>query len=127
MTYYSDLTEYSYLASDAVPGGINVGWLDSEHSFPTGSVKPQVMEALLKRCAKGEGGTRGWHACPFCSNSPMGLRVSYIGREYTLGSAEIRVPSGNGTIYVAPNLIIHYIREHGYRPPDEFIRALLTE
>jgi hypothetical protein len=57
----------------------------------------------------------------------MGLRVSYIGREYTLGSAEIRVPSGNGTIYVAPNLIIHYIREHGYRPPDEFIRALLTE
>jgi hypothetical protein len=43
-----------------------------------------------------------------------------------LGSAEIRVFSNEGRIYAAPNLLFHYVCEHHYRPPKEFVQALRT-
>ena len=45
--------------------------------------------------------------------------------ELWLGSAEIRVFSNEGVTYAAPNLIYHYIVDHHYLPPEEFIRAVL--
>jgi hypothetical protein len=27
-------------------------------------------------------------------------------------------------VYISPVLILHYILDHGYRPPDEFIEAV---
>jgi hypothetical protein len=41
-----------------------------------------------------------------------------------MGIYNLWVP-GNDVIYVAPELILHYIQEHRYRPPDEFISAVL--
>ena len=32
-----------------------------------------------------------------------------------------------GRVYAAPTLIWHYVTEHGYRPPDEFIDAVLAD
>jgi hypothetical protein len=46
--------------------------------------------------------------------------------ELTIGSAEMRVFGEHGAIYAAPTLIYHYVLEHQYKPPDEFVRALLT-
>ena len=43
----------------------------------------------------------------------------------TLGSAEIRVLGGGGKVYAAPNLIYHYVAKHKYRPPEEFIEAVM--
>ena len=31
---------------------------------------------------------------------------------------------GKDVIYVAPELIVHYIEAHAYRPPDEFCKAV---
>jgi len=42
-----------------------------------------------------------------------------------LGSAEIRVISGQGQLYAAPNLIYHYVVSHNYSPPPEFVLAVL--
>jgi hypothetical protein len=44
----------------------------------------------------------------------------------SLGSAEIRVPGSGGRIYAAPDLIYHYVEAHGYRPPDEFVEAVMA-
>lgn len=41
-----------------------------------------------------------------------------------LGSGEIRVFNSAGDVFAAPNLIYHYILQHHYRPPDEFLRAV---
>jgi hypothetical protein len=41
------------------------------------------------------------------------------------GNGEIRVWSGDGVIYVAPVLILHYVKVHGYRPPQSFVDAVL--
>ena len=42
-----------------------------------------------------------------------------------LGSASIEVMAG-GRGWVAPNLVLHYVAEHGYLPPDEVVAALST-
>jgi hypothetical protein len=32
---------------------------------------------------------------------------------------------GESARFAAPTMIIHYVEEHGYRPPGEFIDAVL--
>lgn len=41
-----------------------------------------------------------------------------------LGSAEIEVEDDHGKIYVAPDLLYHYITGHHYLPPRQFIEAV---
>jgi hypothetical protein len=41
-----------------------------------------------------------------------------------MGFKNVFVP-GDAKIYVAPELILHYIDRHGYAPPGEFQQAVL--
>ncbi|WP_444843366.1 DUF7919 family protein [Enhygromyxa salina] len=45
--------------------------------------------------------------------------------ELKLGSGQIRVLHG-ATWYASPNLIVHYVAEHEYRPPDVFLDAVFN-
>jgi hypothetical protein len=47
------------------------------------------------------------------------------GEHMMLGADNIFVPHGD-VMYVAPTLILHYVEIHGYRPPEEFLRALAS-
>lgn len=40
-----------------------------------------------------------------------------------VGNGEIRVGS-DGITYAAPVLIVHYIKDHGYLPPAQFLEAI---
>ena len=31
---------------------------------------------------------------------------------------------GKGVVYAAPELIAHYVEDHGYLPPPEFVEAV---
>ncbi len=55
----------------------------------------------------------------------MGFKNVWIpaGWRVLVGSGGVRVL--RPLVYVAPELIVHYIEAHGYRPPDEFIQAVL--
>ncbi len=44
--------------------------------------------------------------------------------EFIVGGAEIRVTGSAGVTFAAPDMIIHYVTDHGYRPPDEFLDDL---
>jgi hypothetical protein len=46
------------------------------------------------------------------------------GQVKLIGSAEIR--AFGDVIYAAPTLIYHYVLVHHYKPPSDFVRALLT-
>ncbi|WP_405683310.1 hypothetical protein [Streptomyces sp. NBC_00057] len=61
-----------------------------------------------------------------CSLLPTEAHASRpaMDTEVWLGSAEIRVRGADGTLCTAPNLVIHYITEHQYCPPEEFCRAV---
>ena len=123
--YYPDLTTYCYLKRESAPNVLNVGWLDRQHPFPKNKASEALLDALFESCFHTVNGTRGYQECQFCSAPSFGLEVSRKGRKMKLGSAEIRVSGKGGRVYAAPNLIYHYVAEHDYEPPKEFIDALL--
>jgi hypothetical protein len=128
MTYYADLTPYSYLcdrvrAPDAPSPGpreLNVGWLDSGVPHSRGAPPADLAETLqrMRRTHRARQ-TRGFHLCPWCA---PGLARPLD--DCPRGSAEIRVP-GDGVVYAAPELVAHYVEAHEYLPPAEFVRAVL--
>jgi len=124
VTYYTDLTDYSYHAGVFHrPGTKNIGWLGLDHRFEKIEPTDETLRRLWSFCKISVAQTRGIHECEFCSSN-----ASYIaerdGDRILLGSSEIRVFSKTGVIYAAPTLIYHYMAVHKYKPPDEFLRAL---
>jgi hypothetical protein len=125
MTYYRDLTRYAYDPHDASGQEmLNVGWLAPGHGHRTGIVDERVVDALRVLGLGYDNQMRGVHPCGFCDTGrPVVLGGPALDTEVWLGSAEIRVRGADGTLYTAPNLVIHYITEHRYCPPEEFCRA----
>lgn len=124
MSHYADLSEYCYHDGRYyAPGTVNIGWLDAGHEFERCTPTDEVLNRLWEFCKVSVAQMRGGHACEFCSE-----RSDYPqwgGERLLLGTSEIRVFSRAGAIYAAPTLIFHYMRDHSYRPPDEFVRALI--
>ena len=74
---------------------------------------------------------RGFHACAWCAPGEDAATWLQVKPDYgpdascaSIGNGEIRV-RGEGLVYAAPALIYHYVVDHNYRPPDEFIAAVL--
>jgi hypothetical protein len=109
MAYFRDLSPYAYGHAHH-PGVVHVGWLDGIHSFPKGAVDSRLLEKikLLSR-------EPGLVIDPNCA------WARWVDQRSSNG--EIRVRSGNVT-FAAPVLIAHYIEEHAYLPPGEFLKAV---
>ena len=149
MAYFPDLSSYGY-GNAVQPGVVHVGWLDGIHDYPKGIV-PRHLIAKMKLMAKAPVELyRGLHICELCEepeevrrdryqmlaaqtaanakneNRPMRDFMSHLWEEWRKSrssNGEIRIRNGD-TVYAAPILIVHYIEEHGYLPPSEFLRAL---
>lgn len=108
MPYFVDLSPYP-----GINEGINVaiGWLSLKHDFQKGQVSKEVIVRLQAFCKEPAYVTFGYHKCEFCNN--------------VIGSGEI-VVVGKDKLYFSPTLIVHYIQEHNYLPPEEFIEAVLN-
>lgn len=127
MTYYPDLAIYDYDYHEP-PGGLTIGWLEREHDYEIGEPDDEFMAHLLDLGAFLDHRARGFHHCTLCDVFTEPEAASpRTGKEYLLGHAEIRATSSDGVLYVAPNLIIHYIQEHLYMPPPEFVEAVSAE
>jgi hypothetical protein len=123
--YFPDLSPYRYIARTSGPNVLNVGWLDVEHEFSKREASEDLLDALFEKICPPVNITRGFHHCPFCNQSSFGVIVTRKGVSATLGSAEVWVEAKDGKIYAAPDMIYHYVAEHAYCPPQEFIDALL--
>lgn len=121
--YFPDLTAYAYETGRPVSRVRTVGWLDSQHAFPTGSVAPEIVDMLRRlRLSQKVRQMRGFHVCEVCG-------VEWIRRDdplVILGSAEIWIPDGAANYFAAPDLIIHYIEDHNYLPPSAFLAAVAS-
>ncbi|MFK3978809.1 HEAT repeat domain-containing protein [Micromonospora sp. NPDC050397] len=111
---FIDLSPYEYRAFP-IPMR-SVGWLGRKYGLQ-GSRGPHVKSADLKRlkaASRRLGAiTLGTHECEFCSDGPA-----------FEGNGEYRYYMPNGDAYSAPMMILHYVEEHGYRPPDVFLDCL---
>ena len=131
MTYFPDLTPYSYLPTDPREAWShlplrNVGWLDAEHPFPTGECPDGLVAALTRLARVRVQQTRGRHHCELClralgADAYDAVRLGLVAR----GSAEFRV-RGDGVVYAVPELMVHYVTAHAYLPPAEFRAAALA-
>jgi hypothetical protein len=116
MSFFSDMATTSMAASgDHVRA---IGWLHPDHSYAKGNVSPEFLTRLkqfaAQCCESAEalffGASGGIHTCEFCGKAHC--------------AAEFGVPN-DGLLFVAPQLVVHYIEQHAYCPPAEFVAAVL--
>jgi len=111
-----------------LPAGLKlraVGWLDGQ-DFSQGPVSAECIQALADAYPRTliSDGYRGIHACSECDRSDVRVRIS--GRTIRLvGHGHYLVKMGN-IVYMAPALLLHYIRAHKYQPPKEFTDACIA-
>jgi len=126
MTYIPDLTVYNYRPFQKEPSDtklLAVGWLDSSVTYRRGNIADRscLLRKLKRLAATPMNLTRGFHYCQFCENSS----TDAAGDKRRRGNGEIRINGENGKVYASPVLICHYIEAHDYRPPDEFLEAVM--
>jgi len=119
--YWADLAPYRSEEYAAI-GTKAIGWLSAEYPFNQGETSPDFKDTLRLFCSQPIMRMRGFHACELCPSSSHDMRQE---DGLWLGDAEIRV-FYQEQIYAAPDLIYHYVLKHNYRPPDEFINAVLN-
>ena len=89
---------------------IAVGWLGSK--VPTSGEVPGALRDALRHACNTRGtdfGELGSHVCQVCE--------AHEDRAEFIIAVEDRV-------YVLPRMVLHYVDEHGYRPPDVFLEDL---
>jgi hypothetical protein len=117
MTWFPDLGTESMMARG--PNIRAVGWLSSSKPFPKGTSSAPFVAKLRERCAN-------WGTCRRV------LNWSAAGGRHTCEMCDAHHASGNlgipasGLLYVAPEMIAHYVEAHDYLPPQEFIDAMLA-
>ncbi|NJP46846.1 DUF7919 family protein [Actinacidiphila epipremni] len=132
MAIYSDLSAYVY-AEETVPSGVralNVGWLGEGADFPQGEVPEGFLDAFLSLARDHPSARmRGWHACTLPHGEdalPYPFRAQAGDTGIALGSAEVRVLSASGDVLIAPDLAYHYVKDHRYLPPGEFVEGVMA-
>lgn len=127
--YFQDLSAYRYYLQSNLSQVLNVGWIDSGHSFGLGEAAPQFVRKLAALIAEKHPDVdvhvnrlQGIHACNLCGEQRIPLE-DYRGRQHFLGMSEIWIPA-DGLWYAAPSMVLHYIETHRYLPPSGFVEAV---
>lgn len=129
--YFEDLSIYRYHVAKPMINVFNVGWLNSCYKYEVGSLDQNVFDKIIDVFLSdgpfnAEVGLirGGAHECEICGEKPYAINRN--GREKVLGASEIWVPNGNNEYYASPSMIIHYISAHGYKPPREYVDAIIA-
>jgi hypothetical protein len=89
------------------------------------------VDRLVELCGNPVNLTRGFHHCNLCplpaeGQFPEPVTVATPDGEVMVGHGEIRVTGEDGVTYASPDLIVHYVTVHRYRPPQKFVDAVLA-
>ncbi|HUB85104.1 MAG TPA: hypothetical protein VL971_05380 [Rhizomicrobium sp.] len=129
--YFADFSQYEYGRTPPTSNILNVGWLGKGREFRKGQSDAKFIDKLSRMTASPTNLYRGYHVCEFCPAPPAKMLKGGVvisdDDVAAKGNGEIRVntvESGKVITYVAPVLIHHYIIEHNYLPPQQFIDAV---
>ena len=142
---YLDLAPYM-IGAKTDPKVLNIGWLDGANDYIKGQLDLNLVLKLLtltlfnldQRPINKPSG-RHEHAqniivhtmhmigspvsCPYCQK-PIQL-IDDQSRVMYLGKNEMRLPNADRSVtFSFPTLLYHYMVEHYYLPPSDFIDAL---
>jgi len=122
MVWYDDLENCDYfgdyLGPEAANSFLAVGWLERGHDFTSGNIDKEIYDRLceLFQDPFQPGIFAGPHMCDLCQ---------WQFSEKFGGVHNLFVPNGE-TIFVCPELILHYIDAHWYEPPASFCEAVMA-
>jgi hypothetical protein len=96
-----------------------IGWLHPDYPFSQGAVSPAFLARLKLFASQAALSTKalffpiwcGVHQCEFCDQS--------------IGAQNFGVPAAD-LLYIAPEMIVHYVEAHDYCPPLEFQNAVMN-
>ena len=111
MTVHPDLAPYD---PDDPDGPVRVGWLGG--TVPTVGYPPDGLAFRLHVPDVAVHSPEGdLHTCLLCPESKQ-----------RTGTGHLRYRAENGTVYVAPRLVGHYVKDHRYAPPAGFVAAVMA-
>jgi len=121
VTYIADLKE---------PGPIkSVGYLAQGYDYPQDDVAEEVFDRLVDLVILHiKLHIQHWMGYHTCDLQPCGLNQPeppYHGFVIPRRCRSDLVVPDNGVLYLAPTLIMHYIRCHHYLPPACFLEAVV--
>jgi hypothetical protein len=121
--YYPDL--HTECDIDSGPDTRAVGWLSPEKAYRTQPAAPGFLACLARHVetAWGPAASLSQHHCDFCGQALR--REARPERSARQASEALWIPT-EAAVYVAPAAILHYVSEHNYAPPHEFVLALLA-
>jgi hypothetical protein len=116
MSFFPDMGHESMVAAGRHVRAI--GWLHPDHPYTKGEVSVAFLARLKEFTARSGqsaealyfGASGGIRTCEFCGMAH--------------GAANFGVPCDE-LLFVVPEMVVHYIEQHGYRPPAEFVAAVL--
>lgn len=124
--HFPDLALCTYGHNAKSPEAWNVpllaiGWLERGQTFSEGEAEEKVIDRARKIQGQTFGrisGYRGLHRCDLCEpeEAGFGIEDSHV---------NLFIP-GNDCVYMASGGLVHYMEEHSYLPPEEFVSALLS-
>jgi hypothetical protein len=112
-----------------------VGWLGSQ--VPSSGDTPGECIDRLWLAYEDElllsDGLKGWHDCEICTGDDqhypaggVGPIIHWRGRDLRLYGHGHYLIRNRNIVYMAPALVLHYILDHRYRPPDEFVETVIV-
>jgi hypothetical protein len=128
--FFPDQSPYSYHQPKPLNGVFNIGWLDRGHPYATGVSPPEFVAKLAKVLSARSPACfhvnriRGVHPCNLCRAEELD-ELDPRGTMF-IGSSELWVPRTCDGFLVAPSMVLHYVVEHRYLPPPEFMATILA-
>ena len=91
---------------------VAVGYLDITEEYCKGPVSQDFINRLRQVWDTGVRlMSMGYHECEFCEG----------GDKATSSSEKVLIDEDNKIEYKFPEMIFHYIEEHGYQPSEDFV------
>ena len=121
---FDDLSPYSYTRMTSKASLKNVGWLSESVPFCQAPTPPGLLAKIEAATLPLRNPMRGIHGCPLCEHEHISEAIE--GREFLLGMSEAWFPSPHDEVYIAPSLLLHYVKRHDYLPPTELVQAAVA-
>jgi hypothetical protein len=85
VSYFADLTPYSYRQLSEAAKRAHIGCLDSNHAFERDDLPAEVIARIEEMCKSPLRRIRGWQNCPICQKYLVTHRLQDR-RQMTLGT-----------------------------------------
>lgn len=137
LKYFADLSAYETDDGLVIPDVLNIGWLGLKSDFKKGELSEDFVDKLKRLIEISSfsstklvmGIWRGTFNCPLCGICDRDIQKNWKVQKKIagLGTAEIWIPSSHREeiYYSSSTWLCHYIIDHQYLPPAEYIESVL--